>query len=112
MTFQQQQETYFNLQLKLFRAIYIQNLDMEQVKKLGKQAEDFVKSVPQPNRKHLIMQTGHALIFVIHEIMDNNTKEAIINLIAISGGHILEYETNSLLYEYLKREMWKVLKDC
>ena len=43
MTFKQQQKTFFNLQLKLFRHTYIENADLEQVKKLHKQSEDFSK---------------------------------------------------------------------
>jgi hypothetical protein len=103
MTFTQQQETFFNLQLKLYRSVYIKQTDLEQVKKLEKQSEDFLKSVPHPNRKYLILQTGYALIFVIHELLDIDKKEAIVNLIAVCGGLILEYEVNSLLYEYLEQ---------
>jgi hypothetical protein len=72
------------------------------VKKLEKQSEDFLKSVPHPNRKYLILQTGYALIFVIHELLDIDKKEAIVNLIAIIGGQIIDYEINSLIYEYME----------
>lgn len=102
MTFKQQQKTFFNLQLKLYRSVYIEQTDLEQVKKLEKQSEDFLKSVPHPNRKYLILQTGYALIFVIHELLDKDKKEAIVNLIAVCGGLILEYEVNSLIYEYME----------
>lgn len=102
MTFTQQQETFFNLQLKLYRSVYIEQTDLEQVKKLEKQSEDFLKSVPHPNRKYLILQTGYALIFVIHELLDIDKKEAIVNLIAIIGGQIIDYEINSLIYEYME----------
>ena len=102
MTFKQQQKTFFNLQLKLFRATYIEHADTEQVKKLDKQSEDFIKAVPHPNKKYLILQTGMALIFIIHELLENKRKEAIIQLIAIEGNHILSYETHCLLYERLE----------
>lgn len=102
MTFTQQQETFFNLQLKLYRSVYIKQTDLEQVKKLEKQSEDFLKSVPHPNRKYLILQTGYALIFVIHELLDIDKTEAILNLIAIIGGQIIDYEINSLIYEYME----------
>ena len=101
MTFKQQQKTFFNLQLKLFRHTYIENADLEQVKKLEKQSEDFLKSVPHPNRKYLILQTGYALIFVIHELLDINFKESLNQLITITGEQILSYETHSLIYERL-----------
>lgn len=101
MTFKQQQKTFFNLQLKLFRHTYIENADLEQVKKLKKQSEDFLKSVPHPNRKYLILQTGYALIFVIHELLDINFKESLNQLIAITCEQILSYETHSLIYERL-----------
>ena len=101
MTFKQQQKTFFNLQLKLFRHTYIENADLEQVKKLEKQSEDFLKSVPHPNRKYLILQTGYALIFVIHELLDINFKESLNQLIAITCEQILSYETHSLIYERL-----------
>jgi len=101
MTFKQQQKTFFNLQLKLFRHTYIENADLEQVKKLEKQSEDFLKSVPHPNRKYLILQTGYALIFVIHELLDINFKGSLSQLITITGEQILSYETHSLIYERL-----------
>lgn len=102
MTFKQQQKTFFNLQLKLFRHTYIENADLEQVKKLHKQSEDFVEAVPHPNKKYLILQTGTALMCVIHELLDKDKTEAIVNLIAIIGGQIIDYEINSLIYEYME----------
>ena len=110
MTFKQQQKTFFNLQLKLFRHTYIENADLEQVKKLEKQSEDFLKSVPHPNRKYLILQTGYALIFVIHELLDINFKESLNQLITITGEQILSYETHSSIYERLDEGTKKLLK--
>lgn len=101
MTFKQQQKTFFNLQLKLFRHTYIENADLEQVKKLHKQSEDFVEAVPHPNKKYLILQTGTALMCVIHELLDINFKESLNELIAITCEQILSYETHRLIYERL-----------
>ena len=101
MTFKQQQKTFFNLQLKLYRSTYIENADLEQVKKLERQSEDFINAVPHPNKKYLILQTGTALIFVIHELLELNSKESLVQLIAIQGSLTLSYETHSLIYERL-----------